>query len=183
MERLLDCRPAKRDVDTTSASAHPELLIGELVMRPRIHSLLAPKDQIAVPKWSHRMGGAVMLVLVAVGAWPMFHSYFDSGVAAQASEQQSDPTCITWDTRASEAIVTFVQATKYDINLKHVSDMIAQMRRARRTCQLGWLRLACQDYRIIVRGVAEVVESIPVTSFECASTIIGDLEVASEASR
>lgn len=149
-------------------------------MRPRIHFLLAPKDQIIVSKWSHRMSGAVMLlVLVAAGVW----SHFGSGVAARASERQNDPICITWDTRASEAIVTFVQGTKYDINLKHVSDMIAQMRRARRTCQLGWLRLACEDYRIIVRGVAEIVESMPVTSFECASTIVGDLEVASEQSR
>ena len=183
MERLQDCRPARRDADTTSASAHPELLIGELVMRPRIHVLLAPNDRITVSNWSRRMGGAVMLVLVAVGVWPMFNSHFDIGVAAHASEP-NDPTCLTWDTRASGAIVTFVQGTKYDINLKHVSDMIAQMRRARRTCQLGWLRLACEDYRMIVRGVAGIVESMSVTSFECdVSTIVGDLEVALEASR
>ena len=145
-------------------------------MRPRIHVPLTSDDQIVVSKWSRRMGGAAMMLLVAVGVWPIFSTHLDSGVAANASERPIDPTCITWDTRASEAIVTFVQESEHDINLKHVSDMVAQMRRARRTCQLGWSHLACEDYRAIVRGVAGIVESISVTSFECISTIVGNPE-------
>jgi len=142
-------------------------------MRPRIHVLLNPNDQLAVSTWSRRIGGAVMTILVILVAWQMFGRYGNSGIAANASERPSDPTCIAWDTRASEAIVSFVQGSRQDINLKHVSDMIAQMRRARRNCQLGWSHLACEDYRTIVHGALGPRSD---TSLECRSTIAGDLE-------
>src|SRR5262245_45459334 len=35
-QRLPDCRPPRRDGSITSASSHPELLIGELAIRPSI---------------------------------------------------------------------------------------------------------------------------------------------------
>jgi hypothetical protein len=169
--RLLDCRPARRDRDTTSASSHPELLVGEFAMRPRIHVLLAPNDQLVVSTWSRRMGGAVMTILVILVAWQMVSRH--TGIAANASERPSDPTCIAWDARASEAIVTFVQGNRQDIDLKHVSDMIAHMRKARRNCHLGWSNLACEDYRRIVHGALGARSEM---SLECRSTIAGDLE-------
>ena len=179
-DRLLDCRPPRRDSDTTSASVHPELLVGEFVMRPRIHVRLSTDDQIIVSKWSRRMGGAAMMVLVTIGVWPTVNPHVDSGIAVNASERTSDPDCRTWDTRASEAIKTFVQGSKHDINLKHVSDMIAQMRRARRNCQLGWPQLACEDYRTIVHGV-EGAETISDLSFKCGpTTIAGDPDATVE---
>jgi hypothetical protein len=182
-ERLLDCRPPRQDSDTTSASVHPELLVGELVMRPRIHVRLTPDDQNIVSKWSRRMGVAAMMVLVAVGVWPIVNPYFYSSVAANASERTNNPDCRTWDTRASEAIKTFVQGSKHDINLKHISDMITQMRRARRNCQLGWPLLACEDYRAIVRGLVGAAETISGMSFECGPTIAGDPDATLEVSK
>lgn len=142
-------------------------------MRPRIHVLLNPNDQLAVSTWSRRIGGALMTLLVISVAWQMFSRYGDSGIAANASERPNDPTCIAWDARASEAIVSVVQGNKQDIDLKQVSGMIAQMRKARRNCQLGWLSVACEDYRAIVRGA---FEPRPELSLECRSTIAGDLE-------
>jgi hypothetical protein len=171
--RLLDCRPARRNRDTTSASPHPELLVGEFAMRPRIHVALTPNDQLVVSAWSRRISGAVLTILVILVAWQMVSRHIDTGIAANASERPSDPSCITWDARASEAIVSFVQGNKEDINLKHISDMIAQMRKARRNCHLGWLNLACEDYRTIVHGALEPNSDM---SLECRSTIAGDLE-------
>lgn len=174
-ERLLDCRPARRDRDTTSASFHPELLVGEFAMRPRIHILLNRNDQLVVSTWTRRMGGAVMMILAILVAWQMFGRYVDMGIAASASERLSDPTCTGWDIRASEAIVSVVQGSKRDIDLEHVSGMIAQMRKARRNCQLGWFNLACEDYRAIVGGALEPGSGL---SLECRSIIAGDLEPA-----
>jgi hypothetical protein len=142
-------------------------------MRPRIHVPLTPNDQIIVSTWWRRMGGAVSMILFILVAWQMFSRHVDTGIAANASERPSDPTCIAWDARASEAIVGFVQGSRQDINLKHVSDMIAQMRRARRNCQLGWSHLACEDYRTIVHGALGPRSD---TSLECRSTIAADLE-------
>ena len=140
-------------------------------MRPRIHVPLAPNDQLVVSTWSRRMGGAVMTILVILVAWQTVSRH--TGIAANASERPSDPTCITWDARASEAIVSFVQENKQDIDLKHISDMVTQMRKARRNCHLGWLNLACEDYRTIVHGALGPRSD---TSLECRSTIAGDLE-------
>jgi hypothetical protein len=172
-ERLLDCRPARRDRDTTSASFHPELLVGEFAMRPRIHILLNRNDQLVVSTWTRRIGGAVMMILAILVAWQMFGRYVDTGIAASASERLSDPTCIAWDARASEAIATFVQGNKQDIDLKQVSDMITHMRKARRNCHLGWSNVACEDYRRIVHGALGPRSEM---SLECRSTIAGDIE-------
>lgn len=142
-------------------------------MRPRIHVLLNPNEQLVVSTWSRRMGGALITILVIFVAWQMFSRHADTGISAYASERPSDPTCIAWDARASDAIVSFVQGNKQDIDLKHVSGMIAQMRKARRNCQLGWINLACEDYRAIVRGAIEPRSDV---SLECRSTVAGDLE-------
>jgi hypothetical protein len=172
-ERLDDCRPARRDSGTSSASFHPELLVGEFVMRPRIHVALTPHDQITVRTWSRRTVGVVIVILVMLFAWEKSSRHLDTGIAANASERPTDPTCITWDTRASEAIVSFVQGNKHDINLKHVSDMITHMRKARRNCLLGWINSACEDYRAIIRGAIEPRSDLLLA---CGSTTAGDIE-------
>ncbi len=142
-------------------------------MRPRIHIPLTLNDQIVVSTWSRRIGGAVTMILVILVAWQMFGRHFDTGIAANASERPNDPTCITWDTRASEAIVSFVQGSRQDLNLGQFSDMITQMRRARRNCQLGWSHVACENYRAIVDGVARVAETISDTTVGCGLTTAG----------
>jgi hypothetical protein len=180
-DRLIDCRPARRDSGTTSASFHPELLVGEFIMRPRIHVALSPDDQITVSTWSRRMGGGAMIVLVAVGAWQIFNPHFDGGTTANAAERPNDPTCMAWDARASEAIATLVQGNKQDINLKQVGDAIARMRKARRNCQLGWSQLACTDYRAIIGRAAEVDETMSAATMDCGPTTAGVPNVTAHA--
>jgi len=63
--KAFDDQPHRYDETITSARAHPELLIGELVMRPRIQFKLSDADRKANRKW----GASIMLALVlAVGA-------------------------------------------------------------------------------------------------------------------
>ena len=145
-------------------------------MRPRFHVRLTPDDQIAIAKWRRRMGGTAMIFVAVVATWSLFNSHLDHGFAARASERPSDPTCIAWDTSASEAIVTFVQGNKENMNLQRVSNAIDRMRRARRTCQLGLPNLACEDYRAVVREVALPVESNSNITIDCAPTSTADLK-------
>jgi hypothetical protein len=166
-DRLVDCRPAPRDSGTTSASFHPELLVGEFVVRPRIHVALMPKDHAIVTKRSRRISGAAMVVLAALGTWQTFTPRFDGGVTANAAERSNDPTCVSWDTTAHDAIATYIRSSGQDIDMKRINRMIAQMRRARQHCQLGRAHLACDDYRAIVGGLAGAIGTMPVAATGC----------------
>jgi hypothetical protein len=64
------------------------------------------------------------------------------GSAARAQEKPRDQACARWDELAREAIVHLVRGNDDGV-LRQVSDAVWRMRRARRTCQLGWAQLAC----------------------------------------
>jgi hypothetical protein len=66
LERLPDCRARRPDASVTSASAHPELICGEFVMRPRIPVSLDPAEQAAVHEWSRRMIVAAVLFIAGL---------------------------------------------------------------------------------------------------------------------
>jgi hypothetical protein len=179
--RLLDCRPARRDSNSTSASRHPKLLIGEFVMRPRIHVALTPNDQIIVSKWSRRTRRVMVTALAAMGVWLLFSPHFARGTTAHASGRPNDAACMSWDATASEAIVAFIQGSGQDFDLKRVSDMIVQMRKARRSCQLGWSNLACEHYRSIIGWAVDVVEAISDTAVACGPATAGAPGTTAEA--
>jgi hypothetical protein len=61
-----DCRPLRRDESATCTSAHPELIVGEFVMRPRIRAALAAEDRATVSRWSVGMISAWVLVVAGV---------------------------------------------------------------------------------------------------------------------
>jgi hypothetical protein len=177
-DRLARWRHPRRDGDTTSASAHPELLAGELAMQPRFHPLLNPEDQIAISKWRWRTSTATLLFIVAVITWLHTSRHFDHGMAANASGRSNDPSCIAWDARASEAIAIFVQSSNHDIDLTRVSYMIDKMRSARRNCQLGLPTPACENYRTVVREAAQSFAKISDVSIDCEPAVTDDLEAS-----
>jgi hypothetical protein len=49
--RLPDCKPPRRDDSVTSASSHPELLIGEILLRPRMRILLSAEERKVLSTW------------------------------------------------------------------------------------------------------------------------------------
>jgi len=71
---VFDDQPHRYDETITSARAHPELLIGELAMRPRIHVKLSDADRKANRKWGTSIMIAVFLVVSAVLALPAFRA-------------------------------------------------------------------------------------------------------------
>lgn len=121
--------------DFTSASAHPELLVGEFAMRPRIHVRLAADDQHSVTRWSRRLGAMVMMAFLVTGissllAWPAEHA-----IIAKASTRPANPACLAWDSKTSEAVASFMQETKHNIDLTRMTNVVSQMRKARHSCR------------------------------------------------
>jgi hypothetical protein len=147
--RLPDCRMPLRDASVTSASSHPELICGELVMRPRIH--LTDAERADVTSWSRRTLAASAIAVMALWAFSLVLQAFERDGQAYAQTRPRTSPCMDWDDAASDAIIRLVQS-KSDRDLRQVSDAVSQMRRARRNCESGWVALACQDYQTIVRG-------------------------------
>lgn len=70
------------------------------------------------------------------------------------------PACARWDEAASDALARLVH-DRNDVAARQLGDALFRLRRARKNCGLGWLVVACQDYRAILhsaggRGVAPV---------------------------
>src|SRR5215510_10291533 len=173
--RLPDCRMPPRDASVTSASSHPELISGELVMRPRIH--LTGAERADVASWSRRTLGAFAIAVMALWAFSLVLQAFEQDGQAFAQARPRTSPCMDWDDAASDAIIRLVQS-KSDRDLRQVSNAVVQMRRARRNCEGGWVALACQDYQAIVHGSSAAQAGISI----CPTTLARD-DVASHGSR
>jgi hypothetical protein len=64
--RLPDCKPPRRDDSITSASSHPELLIGEIIMRPRIRITLSAQEREVLSTWRRRVLVVYALLAAAI---------------------------------------------------------------------------------------------------------------------
>jgi hypothetical protein len=65
-----------------------------------------------------------------------------------------NPKCALWDHQASELMARRVAASSPgDVDLRQIGDSIFRMRRARRSCEVGQIELACQGYAAIMRNV------------------------------
>jgi hypothetical protein len=159
-----DGRSERRRRDITSARSHPELSLGYLAMRPRIDVQLPPEEHRSIRRWSRRMLGGCAAVIALTLGLPVFQQAVSDGV--QASERPGF-ACVGWDDAASEAIVEMVKAGR-DVDLRLVGDAVFRMRRARRNCHMGWVRLACLDYHAIMRGAPALSERWLPTAFECS---------------
>lgn len=79
---------------------------------------------------------------------------FSIAAAVRAEDLPFRPMCALWDAHASEAIVRRVEESREEADLVRVSDAIFRMRRARRSCDSGWIMSACADYHAIVHRYA-----------------------------
>jgi len=71
IERLPDCRPPRRDDSITLASSHPELLTGEIAIRPRITVPLG--DHEAISGWKRRNLAVCALVVAVIAGYSMIN--------------------------------------------------------------------------------------------------------------
>jgi hypothetical protein len=144
-------------------------------MRPRIHLTDAERADVAF--WSRRTLGAFAIAVMGLWAFSLVLQAFERDGQAYAQARPRTSPCMNWDDAASDAIIRLVQS-KSDRDLRQVSDAVAQMRRARRNCEGGWVALACTDYQGIVRGSAPALAAISV----CPTTLARD-DVVSHQSR
>lgn len=146
-------KPPRRDDGVTSASAHPELIIGEFAMRPRVHVPLARADRDAVSTWSKRMLTACALVAAAFLVHASIYQRSETiSPDARLEQQTLAESCTQWHAAAGDAVSRLAYSTK-DADLRQLNDAVFRMRRARRNCEEGWFRLACQDYYAVARNM------------------------------
>ena len=67
--RLPDCKPPRREDSITSASSHPELLIGEIIMRPRIRIPLSAAERAVMSTWRRRVLAVYALLAAALAGY------------------------------------------------------------------------------------------------------------------
>jgi hypothetical protein len=91
---------------------------------------------------------AVALIAVAIAV-----TFLD--VRVRASEAAIDPICEPWDTAASSAVARLVGDTS-DAAARQLGDAVFRLRRARKNCRVGWVSLACQDYRALLGASAHI---------------------------
>ena len=65
-KRLPDCRPPRHDDGITSASSHQELLVGEIILRPRIRIPLSATERAVLSTWRKRMLAVYALLAAAL---------------------------------------------------------------------------------------------------------------------
>jgi hypothetical protein len=127
---------------------HPELGWGELALPPPAFRQ-RPGEGPRRPPWARYAIGAAALILVLMLALPAVGA--DVGAARQSGAQRC--SCAAWDRAAGSAFADAVQRTD-DIDMRWVADALERLRRARRLCEGGWLRLACEDYQAVISGAA-----------------------------
>jgi hypothetical protein len=169
-ERLPDCRPPRRDPRLELASAHPELITGDLAMRPGIDVPPRRTGSAALRNRSRWAIGAVVLAMMAAFTLPALNRDSEGGFEARTWAREFTATCAPWDAAASEAIMQLVRGGS-DTDLRQVGDAIVRIRRARRLCETGWVRLACLDYDAVIRGAPFFEQSTSVPSM-CWAAIL-----------
>lgn len=142
-DRLSDCRPPLRDPSFANASAHPELLCGYLAERP--HCRPMPEEFSISGSWARRTIAITVVAIVAVLV--LFKDYPHAAPAPVQVQAAPAADCAAWHATAGDALAGLVHAK---MDLTQVSDVIARLRRARRTCELGSIALACRDYQTII---------------------------------
>jgi hypothetical protein len=85
-------------------------------------------------------------------------------IGPRSREQAINPVCETWDSAASSAVARLVADTS-DTAARQLGDSLFRLRRARKNCRIGWVNLACQDYRALIGGSA-------LAATECFSAVI-----------
>jgi hypothetical protein len=135
-------------------------------MRRRIHIPLTLADRAIVAKWSAWMFTVTVLACSLVLMLPVLKRPLGDPVVVISAEHAVGSSCARWDGMAGEAIAHLVQNTQ-DADAQRLDDMHFRIRRARRSCQLGWNTVACQDYRAIVRSVAGIVDESTEAAWTC----------------
>jgi hypothetical protein len=141
-------------------------------MRSRPPITLSPADRTTVVRWSAGMLGAVAALIAAVLVLPAFKGHADNGGSVRRVQSAPDPNCASLDRLAHSVIAEFAQNPLIDG--AEISDMIASMRRGRRTCEIGWPQLACREYQAILNRARDHAGASSDGSLGCLETTVAD---------
>jgi hypothetical protein len=114
---------------------------------------VSPSDielRSAVRRWAGFPFVVSSVCLAALLSWPAAVHWFGERPSDMSAEMSVSPACAEWDELGRRALIHLVRRTA-DADLRKIGDAVFRMRRARRNCNAGWLRLACLDYRSVVR--------------------------------
>jgi hypothetical protein len=136
-------------------------------MRRPTHIKLTPAGDTTYGAWSRRALGIGAILIALLIGYPMLQRAVQGGADVSAAEQSREPACAHWDEAATDALVGLVRG-KQDSDLRLVGDAVFRMRRARRNCHTGWIRLACLDYYAVIHGHASRSGNWPLAAGLCA---------------
>jgi hypothetical protein len=145
----LNDRPWRRQQGFASASAHPELISGDLAIPPQPHVSMTSMNRSIAADGRRAAGGLFAILAIAVLLTAVA---FRSGMTSddgKLEKQQLARACMQWHLAAGAVVSRLVQSTR-DADLLLVNDSVFRMRRARRNCEAGWVALACQDYHAVI---------------------------------
>jgi hypothetical protein len=117
-------------------------------MRGRPSIALSNAERATLARWSAYVIGVLTVLIVAVPVLPVFKGHADDGGSARLVQSAPHAICADLDRLASSVIAE--RAQNRPIDVAEIGDMIASMRRGRRTCEIGWPQLACGEYQAIL---------------------------------
>ena len=99
IERLARLRAAATDDSFRPASPHPELLIGEIAVRPLVHGPRSPGDRAAMVIWGRRMLVIYVVIVAAAMGYAILSPTPDKDddrqvrveTCAQSNDAATDP--------------------------------------------------------------------------------------------
>jgi hypothetical protein len=117
-------------------------------MRSRPSIALSTAERATFARWSACLIGALTALIVAIPVLPVFKGHAHDGGSVRLVHSAAHAICADLDSRASSVIAE--RAQNRPIDVAEIGDMIASMRRGRRTCEIGWPQLACGEYQAIL---------------------------------
>ena len=123
---------------------------------------LTAAEQTTISRWSLAVSVVFALIVLLLGVAAVTVAPGTGDGTRHAAAVQ---TCMPWDAAARDALAMLVREPS-DAALSHVGDAVFRLRRARRNCEHGWVRLACQDYHAVM-NVSSAGTPLPATSAVC----------------
>ncbi len=118
-------------------------------MRHTLALHLTAAEQATLSRWSIAASSPLALLALLLAGAALVTT--PPEIRSRAQQTAATETCSPWDTAARDALATLVREPG-DEALRQVGDAVFRLRRARRNCEHGWVRLACQDYHAVMRA-------------------------------
>jgi hypothetical protein len=112
------------------------------------------------------------LALLGILVLPIFSDNDEAGASEPLFQKWSlRPACALWDRQAGEVISRRVNESYGALDLRQLGDATFRMQRARRSCDLGLIQAACQDYSAVMRNIPGISAEWPGATTACVTIV------------